>query len=104
MSQVLPSVGRSRAGLFLLTFLNCWLISTPVLFIWTCQLDYYSGSLGLPLSCIFNSLRNLLLGIVNGLHRKGCESTNLPRVVSDDSYFASPLLTCQVPQDMSSNM
>lgn len=66
MSQVLPSVGRSRACLFLLTFLNCSLISTPVLFIWTCQLDYYSGSLGLPLSCIFNSLRISYWGLSTG--------------------------------------
>lgn len=28
MSQVLPSVGRSRTCLFLLTFLNSWLISS----------------------------------------------------------------------------
>lgn len=28
MSQVLPSIGRSRACLFLLTSLNCWLISS----------------------------------------------------------------------------
>ena len=84
MSQVLPSVGRSRACLFLLTFLNCWLISTPVLFIWTCELDYYSGSLG---------LLNLALSIVLEISYWGLSMGCTGRAVKVPTYLELSLMT-----------